>query len=146
MSDWIPLDADVLEQGVGEVKRLGASRAEEFPSPYDVPEAIRAVFDPVSERLTIELKYLGDEPRHGRAGTSRVDLSLGRNSHRVYGITVDLHGNPQPPRGVVGLVNEALNRMAETYKGKASHYGIAKQALRYASDRLLHDVLAPSRA
>jgi hypothetical protein len=88
-------------------------------SPSDVPSAWREKIEFINEQLkkiTVEFKYLtSSEPVMTKKFSGRhVELGLGRNSHRLYRISMALEDSPSILSGFEGISEEVeLDRLRE---------------------------------
>jgi hypothetical protein len=97
LSDWVaiePNSVDPLKQ-----EKLGRVTIAYRMSPFDVPRAMRAEYDAVTENYILEFKYLAAEPLNVKH-QGPVTLELGKNSGRLYKMGVH-----QPSQGA-NLINE----------------------------------------
>lgn len=93
MAQWQKLEARVLAQIRKDnrvVEHEGGVTIEMSVSPYDVPNEVKGDFDKESKRFLIEFKYLQDEPWKRESHGEHVFLRVGKHSHRLYGIEVDV--------------------------------------------------------
>jgi len=59
-------------------------------SPHDVPKAVRGGWDPAIQRFVIEFRYLDNETYVKERGDENLTLRIGKNSHRLLGLELDL--------------------------------------------------------
>ena len=144
ISDWVYLGLDPKSFVKTEI-RDGASIST-CPSPYDVPEAVRANFDQSKRHVLIEFQYISEEPLKKVPEGDGVTFRLGKNSGRIYGIDLDLD-----TLNIAGNPVEALTgHVSRTIIGLASHqdrptrqlnYTMATQAVNSERDNLFGDVV-----
>ncbi|HEX8398808.1 MAG TPA: hypothetical protein VF644_15350 [Pyrinomonadaceae bacterium] len=85
---WIDIDLSSFK-----IKRTTTIRGNEvelFVSPYDIPKAVRASLDEDKRYLTIEFKYLNEEPTEDKKENNYVEYKLGKASHRLQAIKIDI--------------------------------------------------------
>lgn len=94
MSKWQRVEPKVVSEirkAHQESKAVDGVKIELSVSPYDIPSEVRGDFDEGRRRFVIEFKYLQDEPWILRASEPHVALRIGKHSHRLYGVEVDVN-------------------------------------------------------
>lgn len=110
MKSWRRLNLD--ESGLIERESNGAVT---YPSPYDVPRALRAFAE--GRTLVIEFQYIGNEtPRRtvpDRRGGWDMKLILGKNSGRLYRVEVDADLKHEPSSSVPRLLDAIAQAISD---------------------------------
>jgi hypothetical protein len=145
-TDWMALDTSALTHS-HMVRHHGDAHTFFFPSPYDVPEAIRGLYDPAAKTFRIEFKYLGEEPKKELKLRDHVDVQLGRNSNRIYGFEFDVSGDLYD-KPITDLIKNAIDELYKKYSSSQnkSHYEIAQSAAESAVDDIIREVKSPQTA
>lgn len=144
MPRWIKLDAEALNKPHHE--NIRGVDVEVFLSPYDVPEAVRGLYDDTIERFVIEFRYLAEEePLAADAHDAHVALKIGRNSRRLYRIEMDVNRlkadcvalRLHVPQ-LVEEVDEALEKLARTSErvSRRGNYQLAKDVIAKTKEEL----------
>jgi hypothetical protein len=92
MSSWQKLESKVLneiQRDQLESKKDDGVTVELAVSPYDLPIAVRGAFDKPKRRFVIEFKYIDQEDWSLQRSDEFIDLRIGKNSGRLYGIEID---------------------------------------------------------
>ena len=100
-----------------------------YLSPYDIPDAVSGDYDKATKRFVIQFKYLGDEPKESQALDKNISLRVGKNSHRIYEIAVDVGALDVE---VVALeVKSAIDKFEASYAKSQSKesYRMAREIL-----------------
>lgn len=106
-----------------------------FPSPYDIPEALRTFFDTRSKHFVIEFRYIDEEPRVQSKPANSLFVSLGRNSHRLYRIEIDEHlirqDSSEARTSAFSEIEKALNKLQQhpSTSGASANYQILKNGI-----------------
>ncbi|PMF80618.1 hypothetical protein BCV08_15820 [Vibrio breoganii] len=58
-------------------------------SPYDVPEAVRAYIDELTDKLIIEFKYIPIKEKTKKQQDGSSTFDVGKNTGRIYKIELD---------------------------------------------------------
>src|SRR6266404_6558145 len=131
MSEWVNLNIDT--ESLKEEKELeDGVKVIVSPSPYDVPGAIKAEFDRSKSQLRILFRYIGSEPVKRQTAQHGLSFGVGKNSGRLYEITVDSVDiqNAEIPELVTRIAGEIdhlpKGQVAEERK---ENYRLAKRAL-----------------
>jgi hypothetical protein len=131
--EWIAVDPAHLAEKKRE-KMEGGAEVILTASPYDVPDGVRANYDPAHKRWVIEFRYLGSEPFKRVQKSAYVTLWIGKHSDRLYGLEIDADRAQAEHQGVqwVNLVVKAIDQQMETRKtpGMPFNYDIAKKVLK----------------
>ena len=90
MPDWINIDPKTIKEE--KLRNIRGVQLNVQLSPYDIPEAVRGYYNKKRKIFVIEFRYLSDEPTKNKKLDKKDNLSLkiGRNSHRLYGIEIDV--------------------------------------------------------
>jgi len=131
MSEWVNLNIDTeslkeeeeLEDGV----KIIVS-----PSPYDVPGAIKAEFDPSKKHLKILFRYIGTEPMKRQTADQVLSFGIGKNSGRLYEIDLKLDESDARNSDIPDLVTRlsgAIDRLPNAHEARKKNYELAKRAL-----------------
>lgn len=149
MSNWIRLDAQKFSNESTETKRQDGVKISVSLSPYDIPEAVRGMYDRALKRFVIEFKYLATEPWRRLAHEPTILLRVGENSGRLYGIEVDLASldevGVELQMRLPKMVNKAIDRESadQSWKAlRARNYEIAKSVISTRRDELFEDLVA----
>jgi hypothetical protein len=141
MSEWINIQVDTraLED---ETKHSDGVVTRSWPSPYDVPEAARAIFDDAKKRLRILFKYLNEESfkREDDDNKDGISFGTGRNSKRLYEITVDMEKLKEPAPHVddiASLINKDIEVLCGKYEMRTKNYKLVEQAILKEKENLL---------
>lgn len=131
MGEWIRVDPDEFD--LRRKRRFNNVEINVLVSPYDVPERVRGAFDNSLNRFVIEFQYMGDEPWRCEAPDPHMTLRVGRNSNRLYGIEVDVHGlrakSVTLNLSVPDLVNNALESQSRRSDVPRENYDLARQLI-----------------
>jgi hypothetical protein len=124
---WLELDPSAYE--MPEERSVKGVTFHVFVSPYDLPEAIRGVYDGVRKLFLIQFRYLNDEPADRHHVAPHVVVSLGRTSHRLHGIEVDV--DSLRAEQVCLKISEAIDHIPVDGKTKAPkpNYAVTKKVL-----------------
>ena len=145
MSKWIGLHLDTRPLEHDTALESGAT-IRYWPSPYDVPEAARTVFEG-PKRLRIEFKYMNAEPvtHEEDENNNGIAFGLGRKTRRLYEITVDMEKASKTAkggiRGLVGLISEDIKGLTEKATERSNNYRLVGQAITEAKEDLLADAI-----
>lgn len=149
MSGWLELEQDKLDEGTQ--REIRGVEVMVFLSPYDIPEAVRGSFDKSIDRFVIEFKYLGgpeepNEPLDKESQDKHVVLAVGRHSHRLYRIEVDVVSLGVEAVGLHVLEDEmdgAIDWLSDQRErpGNRGHYEIVKKAISEHSTELFRDLV-----
>lgn len=103
-TEWITLDAkpEPTRKKVRGVEMLVV------PSPYDVPDAVRAGFDFATNELVIQFRYIESDSPVARDVKQLAKMYVGRHSGRLMGIAVSVDGFPRDSE--IGRAAEHLKR------------------------------------
>lgn len=151
MSEWLKLDRRTLNKPSR--KSIRGADVTVFLSPYDVPEAVRGDVDEATGRFVIQLKYLGNpatpnEPLDTESEEGPLVLKVGRHSHRLYRVELDLAalGVDQVQVRFFQELDEAINRLSSRRRRPQNrgHYDVAQQALSERGSDLLRELVASS--
>lgn len=134
MNEWLKLDPAVFNTSKHE--SVGGADIEVFLSPYDVPEAVRAVNDSENNHFIVEFKYIGgDEPVETEAPDHQVTFKIGKHSKRLYAIYIDTATlTPDKPfvlNFLLPEVSEALHKLADNPETarRSGNYTVAQEIL-----------------
>ena len=140
LSDWvnINLDTESLKQ---EEELEGGVKVMISPSPYDVPGAVKAEFDPSKGQIRILFRYIGSEPVKHQSGDTGVVFGMGKNSGRLYEVGVKLNESEIQGIDIQDLTSRISREMDHVPKVFGHHerqqnYRLAKQALQFAKGPL----------
>lgn len=103
-TDWITLDAKPEPTR----KKVRGGEMLVMPSPYDIPDAVRAGYDFTSNELIIQFRYIESDASMARDIGQVAKMYVGRHSGRLMGITVSVDGFPKDSD--VGRAAESLKR------------------------------------
>ena len=148
MSDWIYLrvDPEKLER-VEELE--GDAKIRYSPSPYDIPEAARADFDETKKRLRIQFKYINEEPVRRTGDKAAITFGMGRNSQRLYEITVDMgkvgEVVKQSLHNLASFIEKEIKGLATEDAERRSNYALVEQAIDDKKQSLLSEATAETR-
>jgi hypothetical protein len=119
--NWITIDANQFNR-IQKGERAGA-KLEIAPSPYDLPEAIRAHVEDSTGAFVIDIRYITSEPT---APQNAFPLSVfrGSGSGRIYQIKVLTPDDPEWTMDPLGKMHEAL-RSLETSENDSRNQSIA---------------------
>lgn len=139
-SKWIILDWDTAKTRRDET--IHGTKVKMFASPYDVPEAVRAILDNDKKKFVIQFRYLSDEPTIDKQHNSYTVYGLGKFSKRLYSIAFDLDALQAENHKakftkkdrVVGAINKLLQD--SVYPAPIDNYQLAKDALNAKYDLL----------
>ena len=131
MSDWVNLNIDT--ESLKEEKELeDGVKVIISPSPYDVPGAMKAEFDPSKSQLRILFRYIGTEPVKRQTANHGLSFGVGKNSGRLYEITLDEVDvqNAEIPDLVTRIAREIDSLpKGHGYEERKENYRLAKRAL-----------------
>lgn len=108
-----------------------------YRSPFDVPCRIRADVDDVTHLFSISFEYLGTEPQMSVALNEHVSVTVGKNSGRIYSVTIDMTGISTPAeleRALFAALNSPL-RDAIT-PSNLENYGAARGVIEKTKRKL----------
>jgi len=89
MTPWQSLEHETISTPRDE--KIEGVKVITSPSFYDVPEAIRVFSAKDTQKLVIDLRYLGtewDEPKQELSAPTHVSLRIGANSGRIYRVEI----------------------------------------------------------
>jgi hypothetical protein len=148
MPGWLKLDPRKLERERKE--EVSGARVVVFLSPYDTPEAVRGFFDKALNRFVIQFKYLGcseepDEPLDTESHDQHICLRVGRHSHRLYKVEIDVEqlGVSAVGLDVLQQVDDAIDWLDSERRRPSNRgrYGVTKQAISDRKDDLLSELV-----
>lgn len=90
MSEWIKLDPRAFSAKARQTRRQGGIEIAVTLSPYDIPDAVRGQFDEHLSKFVIDFNYIEDEDWERHTSNEGIQLRVGKNSGRLYGIEVDV--------------------------------------------------------
>jgi hypothetical protein len=149
MSGWLSLKQNELDKGTP--RNINGVEVVVFLSPYDIPEGVRGDFDESLNRFVIRFKYVGgpeepNEPVERESHDDHVTLVVGRHSHRLYRVEIDVMR-----LGANGIVlkvaqdlNEAIDWLSEKRQRPSNRgrYDVAKMAISERRDDLFRELAA----
>ena len=120
VGQWIALDAQKLNP-LRERQELGAHAYTQL-SPYDVPTHVRASRDEAS--ITVEFRYLDDEPKVTRVRKDNIRLRIGRVSGRLYEIIIpwSILREARQGIGVESVADTTINAVKAEPKPLRTHW------------------------
>lgn len=154
MSDWIPLDPEKLVKPRQRLIR-GVSVGV-YPSPHDIPEAVRARYDDERDRFVIDFRFIGERRERlvQASQEENVHLHVGEHSRRLYRIEItglrelakSSFGDDDFKRQFATTVAAAIRRAFEALQSRAPEpsdqdkYSMAQEAFAEQSDELLGEL------
>lgn len=148
MSGWLRLNQKELDKGTP--KKINGVEVVVFLSPYDIPDAVRGDFDESLNRFVIRFKYVGgteepNEPVERESHDEHVTLVVGRHSHRLYRVEIDvvsLGANEIVLDVVSHDLDEAIDWLAKKRERPRNRgrYDVAKMAISERKDELFRDL------
>ncbi|WP_448565968.1 hypothetical protein [Thalassotalea ganghwensis] len=87
MKRWIETDTATITQS--ETNTKPTRRVHFMLSPYDVPDAVRALFDDEQNKLIIEFRYIPINEKRQIQDNDGVKFEVGLNTKRIYKIFLD---------------------------------------------------------
>ena len=147
MSGWLRLNQSELNKGTP--KKINGVEVVVFLSPYDIPEGVRGDFDESLKRFVIRFKYLGgpekpNEPLEQVSQDDHVTLAVGRNSHRLYRVEIDVMslGADEIVLKVAEDLDEAIDWLSEKRHRPSNRgrYDVAKMAISERKDELFREL------
>lgn len=87
--EWFPIVSE-FSLSKGTEQDIGGVRCRTMPSPYDVPQAVRAFLADRGHTAVIEFQYLTDEPLREERLNNVMVREVGCNSGRVYRIKAEV--------------------------------------------------------
>ena len=136
MAEWLWLNRKRLNKATE--KTIKGAEVTVLLSPYDIPEAVRGGLVSSSGRFAIQFKYQGgpedpDEPLDAESEDGPVVLRVGRNSHRLYRIQLDVKSLDihQVELRVLQEVGQAIDRLSASRRRPPNRgrYDVARQVL-----------------
>jgi len=110
-------------------------------SPYFFPERLDCQYDPITGSLTINFRYLDDEPAQGYVETRdpRVRVRQGKHTGRLLAVQVPVerHGIEHVQvmtSEIAGAIERAASDQADPRRG--ANFRLAEQALRENKNRI----------
>lgn len=134
MSNWIDLRMDTSALETFE-NLAGGVQSSSWPSPYDIPEAARAVFDGSKKLLLIQFKYINEEQIKRVEDEDGVRFGRGRNSRRLYEIAIDMDKVTEVAKQTVDDFATFLVKEIQGFANKAENqerhknYKLVEQAI-----------------
>jgi len=135
------------DEGVVEGKDLHGVKVEVLVSPYDVPQAVRGYFCDGRKFFTIEFRYISSEKEMiEKSLEEHVTVKIGKNSQRLYAISLDmqsLQANSIKLRLEVAetLKNVLTHLIQQPVSAiRESNYKLAKEAVEQNESRILQPV------
>jgi hypothetical protein len=104
-----------------------------FVSPYDVPHAVRGMYDDDDHIFIIEFRYIQDEPIRLMAWDENTTLRLGKHSGRLFGLQVDVDrvGAGTVKLDFVSEIDQLVNKLggapASQFRGR--NFALASEVL-----------------
>lgn len=128
--DWIPLDPADIAPGRSETTAGASVRVTVFPSPYDVPGAVRGYFSVELDRFVIEFRYLFDDEIQRFKQSELITLRIGKRTKRVYGLEIDsqLVGAGNVRLELIAKAIEQTSKQAQA-RDRTVNYSIARDVL-----------------
>jgi hypothetical protein len=108
--NWIQLDQALLNVPRTETHKGATLQA--FASPYDIPSAIRADYEPATKQGVLSLRYMAPDEELSASSMGDVEYLIGSNSRRIYKIKVNLE-RPDWTR-FVGQVGTSIRELAQS--------------------------------
>ena len=148
MSDWISLHPEQVSKEMRQTRRQDGVHISVSVSPYDVPDAVRGMFDRSIDRFLIEFRYLSQEEWSRRKHDDYISLRVGKNSERIYGIEIDVKGLQAKAVGLrvqlAKLVNRAIDDELADVPGsqpRQANYELAKSVISDRRESLFGDLV-----
>jgi hypothetical protein len=147
MSDWLTLNPAALNKARHE--QIRGVEVQVLLSPYDVPEAVRGYYDRHIRRFVIEFRYIsGDESLIPDAQDEHITLKIGRNSHRLYRIEIDVDRLKAPAVALklVHAVDQAIDRLVQRSRRspREGNYEVAKEVILERGNELFQSLHSAS--
>lgn len=141
MSEWKKIK---ISSGHAEEQSSGVS-SNRLISPFDVPIHMRVKYSKKSEKIIIELRYISEEPTKSVGKSKSLNLIVGKNSGRCYGIEVNVHsydiGSTSLSAFVKSVLERELSGVKTDKKDKKSNFKLARKAFQEAQSEVFYDQL-----
>jgi hypothetical protein len=148
MSEWISLNPEQVSRQMRQTRREDGIEISVALSPYEIPDAVRGVFDSTLKQFVVEFRYLAQEAWLPRRHDDYITLRVGKNSGRIYGIEIDVIAMKAKAVGLTmhlpKMVNRAIDKELRTVEGRArreTNYQLAKSAISDERDMLFGDLV-----
>lgn len=149
MSEWIKLDPGAFSARARQVKMQNGVEIALSLSPYDVPDAVRGNYDPKSGRFLVEFSYIEDEAWVKKQHDQNIELRVGRNSGRLYGIEIDIDSMKasqialkiELPKIVGRAIDDELRQANR--QSRRENYQIAKSVISEEREPLFAQLVGP---
>lgn len=140
-TEWITLDAKPEPMR----KKVRGGEMLVMPSPYDVPDAVRAGYDFGANELVIQFRYIESDSAIVRDIRQVAKMYVGRHSGRLMGIAVSVDGFPRDSE--VGRAAEhikrALKRARPLRPEREENFRIAQRGFERTQSRVVEALAAP---
>ena len=92
-TDWRKIDAEELRGRCSRRVKLDGVETELSPSPYDIPQALRAFVSEDKAHVVVELQYLSEDEEYERiCPTDNVEFEIGMESGRIKRVFFSIAG------------------------------------------------------
>jgi len=114
-----------------------------YPSPYEIPDAVRGYMDSSRKKFIIELKYIGNEQTKLIDHDSNTSLRIGVNSKRLYGLEIYFDSKQEDSSLLKSTLKQELKDTFNQLKNRPSNtmnYEYAKSAIQSTEKMILADL------
>lgn len=131
--EWISLDTrpQPIRKKVRGVEMLV------MPSPYDIPEAVRAGFDFTTSQLVIQFRYIELDTAVVHNVSQLARMFVGRHSGRLLGMSIDVDGFPRDSEvgRAAERLKQALRKARPTRPEREENFRLAQRGFEGTDSR-----------
>ena len=134
----VVLDREEFKNQSTDIQVGGTKVTASSSSPYDIPEAVQSYRNEQKGIYTFEVKYIGpDEPTDTVSFGKDIEIRAGRNSKRIYAITVH-PADPHSKTSVLNTIRVGVSQL-QAHDGfpRKDNYRMVDNAFLKVGDRVL---------
>jgi len=147
MSDWLSIDPGKFSEP--EKKTIRGVEINVYPSPYDIPDAIRGYYDNDKEKFIIEFRYIGERHEKLRSDTEddHLILKAGKKTGRIYELELDMNAlnanavnlQMQIPEKTIDAIDRAAKTLSRESKksGNPRNYLLSSKIVDHRKNDLV---------
>lgn len=101
-----------------------------YYAPYEIPEAMRLLFDEEQKQITLEFRYVSeDEPRRTVTLSKTGSMKVGKITGRIYEVDLEFAADSPHFSKILAALNELLEAQAEKPKS-SENLAFIREAMR----------------
>jgi hypothetical protein len=142
MNSWIMVPQQDFIRASGPASQPAAG-VKFYRSPFDVPCRIRADVDEERHLFSISFEYLGTEQQVSVSLDEHVSVSVGKNSGRIYSVTINMTGISTPVElesALFAALNSPLRNAIRPEN--LENYGAARSVIERTKEKLFATIPA----